>query len=201
MKVTPSSHFRLDFRYRQDRDNPCVGGSNPKMASRSDGDYCELSRKSWESLRRQVLGNKIYRSIGSNITGICIAYHNSAADTGYPHFIFLIHTKGAIMPKLKPVVKEGKVVSANRKFYVTIGRTRREIPTGLFVNAGDLKKLAGQTVSVTTLGKSIVAIGRRPGGGILCYVPAPEAFLGELIQPELQRLLQKKYTEAGIIPG
>lgn len=55
------------------------------------------------------------------------------------------------MAKPKPVVKEGKVVSANRKFYVTIGRTRREIPTGLFVNAGDLKKLAGQTVSVTTL--------------------------------------------------
>jgi hypothetical protein len=105
------------------------------------------------------------------------------------------------MPKPKPVVKEGKVVSANRKFYVTIGRTRREIPTGLFVNAGDLKKLVGQTVSVTTLGKSIVAIGRRPGGGILCYVPAPEAFLTELIQPELQRVLQKKYTDAGIIPG
>ncbi|HSB12449.1 MAG TPA: hypothetical protein VLM38_23375 [Blastocatellia bacterium] len=105
------------------------------------------------------------------------------------------------MPKPKPVVKEGKIVSANRKFYVTIGRSRREIPTGLFVNAADLKKLAGQTVSVTILGKSIVAIGRRPGPGILCYVPPPDPFVVQLIQPELQRVLQQKYTEAGIIPG
>lgn len=100
------------------------------------------------------------------------------------------------MPKPKAVVTEGKVVSANRKFYVTIGRTKREIPTGSLVDAGALRKLVGQTVPVTLLGKSVVAIGKRPG--IICYVPA-DPFLFNLIQPELQQLLQKKYTEAGII--
>lgn len=100
------------------------------------------------------------------------------------------------MPKPKPVVKEGKVVSANRKFYVTIGRTRREIPTGAFVDAAALKKLVGQTVPVTILGKSVVAIGKKLD--ILCYVPA-DPFLFSVVQPELQKLLLKKYTEAGII--
>lgn len=100
------------------------------------------------------------------------------------------------MPKPKPVVKEGKVVTANRKFYVTIGRTRREIPTGAFVDAATLKKLVGQTVPVTIFGKSVVAIGKR--FDIICYVPA-DPFLFTVVQPDLQRLLQKKYTEAGII--
>ena len=100
------------------------------------------------------------------------------------------------MQKPKPVVMEGKVVSANRKFYVTIGRTRREIPTGPLVDDAALRKLVGKTVPVTLVGKSVVAIGRR--FDIICYVPA-DPFLFKLIQPELQQLLQKKYTEAGII--
>ena len=100
------------------------------------------------------------------------------------------------MPKDKPVVKEGKVVSANRKFYVQIGRSRKEIPTGAFVNAEALRKLVGQTVPVTLFGKSIVSVGPKPG--ILCYVPA-DPFLFGLVQPELQKILQKKYTEAGVI--
>ena len=66
------------------------------------------------------------------------------------------------MAKPKPVVKEGKVVSANKKFYVVIGRTRRVIPTGALVDAAALKKLAGKPVPVTVLEKSIVAIGPRP---------------------------------------
>ena len=103
------------------------------------------------------------------------------------------------MPTPEPVVTEGKVVFADRKFYVTIGRSRREIPTGIFVKAEDLKKLTGQTVSITTVGRSIVAIGKRPGGGILCYIPAPD--LAERIRPEIQRALQTIYTKAGIIPG
>jgi len=96
----------------------------------------------------------------------------------------------------KPVVKEGKVVSARGKFYVVVGRSRTEIPAALAEPAG-LKKLAGTEVPVTFLGKSIVALGRRPF--ILCYVPAPDIF--KLIQPDLQKFLQKKYTEAGILQG
>ena len=96
----------------------------------------------------------------------------------------------------KPVVKEGKVVSARGKFYVVVGRSRTEIPAALAEPAG-LKKLAGTEVPVTFFGKSIVALGRRPF--ILCYVPAPDIF--KLIQPDLQKFLQKKYTEAGILPG
>ena len=100
------------------------------------------------------------------------------------------------MPKVKPVVKEGKVVSIRDKFYVQVGRSRVAIPTGALVNDASLRRLAGQTVPVTLVGKSVVSIGRRPF--ILCYVPA-DPFLFDLVQPELQRLLQKKYTEAGII--
>ena len=102
------------------------------------------------------------------------------------------------MAKSKPVVKEGKVVSANKKFYVSIGGRRRVIPTGAFVDAAEIKKLVGQSVPITFYGKSIVAIGRRPGPGIICYVPA-DPFLFGLVQPELQRVLQKKYTDAGVI--
>jgi hypothetical protein len=96
----------------------------------------------------------------------------------------------------KPIEKEGKVVSARGKFYVVVGRTRTEIPAALAEPAG-LKKIAGQSVPVTFYGKSIVAVGKRPF--ILCYVPAPDVF--KIVQPDLQKFLQKKYTEAGILPG
>jgi len=96
----------------------------------------------------------------------------------------------------KPIEKEGKVVSARGKFYVVVGRSRTEIPAALAEPAG-LKRIAGQQVPVTFYGKSIVAIGKRQF--ILCYVPAPDVF--KLIQPDLQKFLQKKYTEAGILEG
>lgn len=97
----------------------------------------------------------------------------------------------------KPVVKEGKVVSTRGKFYVVVGRSRSEIPPAL-ADAGSLKRIAaGGTVPVTFVGKTIVAVGRRPF--ILCYVPAPDIF--KLIQPDLQKFLEKKYTEAGLLPG
>lgn len=95
----------------------------------------------------------------------------------------------------KPIQKEGKVVSTRGKFYVAFGRSRTEIPAA-FVEPAGLKRLAGQQVPVTFYGKSIVAIGRSP---ILCYVPANDVF--KLIQPDLQTFLQKKYQEAGILPG
>jgi hypothetical protein len=98
----------------------------------------------------------------------------------------------------KPVVKEGKVVSARGKFYVAIGRSRKEIPTAL-ADAGALKKLAGQTVSVTLFGNSLVAVGKRPGPIIVCYIPAPDVI--KIVQPDLQAFLQKKFTAAGILPG
>src|SRR5262245_12954090 len=102
---------------------------------------------------RCVLGKPLSRILLSGLS--CILIHNR---------------KELIMPKPRPVVKEGKVVSANRKFYVTIGRTRREIPTGPLVDAAALRKLVGRTVPVTLFGKSVVAIGRPID--IICYVPA-----------------------------
>jgi hypothetical protein len=98
----------------------------------------------------------------------------------------------------KPVQKEGKVISSRGKFYIQIGRSRQEIPAAL-AEPTALKRLAGQTTSVTLFGKSIVAVGRRPGPIIICYVPAPDVF--KVIQPDLQRFLEKKYTDAGILPG
>jgi hypothetical protein len=96
----------------------------------------------------------------------------------------------------KAVVKQGVVAFKNRKFYVTIGRAQKEMPTGAFVNADDLRKLVGQTVPVTISGKSIAAIGKRPG--ILCYVPVDPWLFG-VVEQSLQQLLLKKYTQAGIL--
>ncbi len=99
------------------------------------------------------------------------------------------------MPSPKPVTTEGAVIARNRKFYVKVGRSLKEIPTGALVSATDLSKLVGSTVPITIVGKSVVAIGRRPG--ILCYIPAPE--LINFVQPALQQLLQQKYAQAGIL--
>jgi len=100
------------------------------------------------------------------------------------------------MPTPKPVTKEGAVIAKNRKYFVRVGRSVKEIPTGPLVSAADLRKLVGSTVPVTIVGKSVVSIGRRPG--ILCYVPADPWLVG-LVQPALQRMLQQKYAEAGIL--
>ena len=98
----------------------------------------------------------------------------------------------------KPVVKEGKVGFAGGKFYVTVEGSRKEIKPEV-ADAAVLKKMVGQRVPITVFGKSIVAVGKRPGPGILCYVPAPDVI--KLIQPDLQKLLEKKYIDAGILPG
>jgi hypothetical protein len=98
----------------------------------------------------------------------------------------------------KPVVKEGKVVSIRGKFYVAIGRTRKQIPAE-FADAATLKKLAGRPVSVTIFGKSIVAVGLPRGPIITCYIPAPDVI--KIVQPDLQKFLQKKFTDSGILPG
>jgi hypothetical protein len=97
----------------------------------------------------------------------------------------------------KAVVKEGKVVSTSGKFYVVVDRSRTQIPPE-FADAAGLKRIsAGGTVPVTFFGKTIVAIGRRPF--ILCYVPAPDIF--KIVQPDLQKFLEKKYKDAGILAG
>jgi hypothetical protein len=98
----------------------------------------------------------------------------------------------------KPVVKEGKVISSRGKFYVSVGRTRKQIPAE-FADAAALKRVVGRPVPVTFVGKSIVAVNFRPGPGILCYIPAPDIF--NIVQPDLQKFLQKKYTDAGILQG
>jgi hypothetical protein len=98
----------------------------------------------------------------------------------------------------KAVVREGKVIASRGKFYVQVGRSRKAIPPEL-ADAAALKRIAGQNTSVTIFGKSIVAVGIRPGPIIVCYIPAPDVY--KVIQPDLQRFLQKKYMEAGILPG
>jgi len=80
--------------------------------------------------------------------------------------------------------------------YVNIGRAQKEIPTGLLLSPETLRPLVGQKVPVTIFGKSVVAIGKRPG--ILCYVPA-DPFLFERVQPEIQAMLRQVYEQAGIL--
>ena len=100
------------------------------------------------------------------------------------------------MDSQKSVVKEGVVVLKNRKFYVNIGRAQKEIPTGLLLSPETLRTLVGQKVPVTIFGKSVVAIGKRPG--IICYVPA-DPFVLQQVLPEMQVMLRQVYEKAGIL--
>jgi hypothetical protein len=99
------------------------------------------------------------------------------------------------MPKV--VEKEGKVTTANKRYYVTIGRTRKEIPIGEAIAAGDIRKLVGKTVPVLVAGSSIVRIGKGPG--IICYIPAPN--LASQIRPDVRQFLTQKYRQLGLLPA
>ena len=99
------------------------------------------------------------------------------------------------MPKV--VEKEGKVTTANKRYYVTVGRTRKEIPIGEVIAAADIRKLVGKTVPVLVAGSSIVRLGKGPG--IICYIPAPN--LASQIRPDVRQFLTQKYRQLGVLPA
>lgn len=101
-------------------------------------------------------------------------------------------------------VMQGTVKAVRDRYYVTIGKTQREIPVGEIVSAADVKKAVGANVPVVVSGAAVVAIGlsfddvvkRR---WILCYVPPPPD-LFKKIDADLRQDLVKRYIDLGVIP-
>jgi hypothetical protein len=97
-------------------------------------------------------------------------------------------------PKHEIVQKEGEIAVEKGRYYVTVGETRIEIPTGQHIGAEDVRKLIGKKVMVTLAGPNIVALGKPPR--IICYIPASEIL--RKVRPEVQEFLKAKYAEMGI---
>lgn len=98
-------------------------------------------------------------------------------------------------------IKEGKVTAARGKFYLTVGRAKKEIVVGDTTPLAEVKALVGQPVGVVVSGKTLVAIGgligKRPW--ILCYIPAPDLFRN--LREGLRADLLKRYVDQGVIPA
>jgi hypothetical protein len=96
-------------------------------------------------------------------------------------------------------VKEGRVTSARDRYFLTIGKTKKEIRVGEIIDLPQIKSLAGRRVAVIVRGGNIVAIGRatwRPPI-IVCYVPAPD--FTKRIRPELQAVILDAHVRSGVI--
>jgi hypothetical protein len=105
----------------------------------------------------------------------------------------------AIAAELGVPVKEGKITAARGRYYVSVGKTKKEIQAGEIIDAAQLKSLAGKPVAVVVSGRNIVAIGAanwRPPI-IVCYVPVPEIIKG--VRPELRATLVKAYADRKVI--
>jgi hypothetical protein len=98
-------------------------------------------------------------------------------------------------------VKLGTVKAVRNRYYVTIGKTQREIPVGEIISAADVGKAVGREVPVIVSGRVVVAIGsplREKLRWILCYLPPPD-FLKE-IGPDLRREVIARYVDMNVIP-
>ncbi len=105
----------------------------------------------------------------------------------------------ALAVELGVPVKEGKVTAVRDRYFVTIGETKREIPVGEIVDLAQIKGLVGQSVSVITSGKNLVAIaglGWRPPI-IVCYIPVPDFIKG--IREDLRATILKGMVDRKII--
>lgn len=95
-------------------------------------------------------------------------------------------------------VQQGTVSAVGDRFYLTMGKTKLQIPVGELNSAADIGKLAGEEVPVIVSGKNVLALAyplKKPW--ILCYVPVPD--LIKKIAPEMRRALIKQYTAEGIM--
>ena len=101
--------------------------------------------------------------------------------------------------ELGATVKEGKVTAARGKYFVEVGRLKKEIVVGDTTPEAEVKALAGKSVGVVLAGRTIVAIGglRRPW--IVCYVPVPDLYRD--LREGLRGALLDRYVERNVIPA
>jgi hypothetical protein len=97
-----------------------------------------------------------------------------------------------------PEAIRAKVFYLRGKYFLTIGRSKLEIPVGTIVTEQDARSMVGKDVYAAVSGKNIVAIARIPDW-IICYIPAPD-FLKK-VRPDVQRnIIEKMASEKIITP-
>ena len=62
----------------------------------------------------------------------------------------------------------------------------------------EVKAMVGKPVGVVVSGRTIVAIGRRPGRWIVCYIPVPD--LMRNVREDLRGALLDRYVKLNVIP-
>jgi|GEM_PF-2031520 len=105
----------------------------------------------------------------------------------------------ALAAELGVPIKEGKVTALRDRYFVTIGKTKTPVPVGEVIDPAQIKKLAGQQVSVIAIGRTIVAIsglGWRPPI-IVCYIPVPDFV--KAIRQDLRAVVLKGMVDKQII--
>jgi len=105
----------------------------------------------------------------------------------------------ALAAELGVPVKTGKVTAVRDRYFVTVGQAKKEIAVGEVIDAADIKKLVGQSVSVVISGRNIVAIsglGWKPPI-IVCYIPVPDLIKG--IRQDLRATVLKGFVDRQVI--
>ena len=101
--------------------------------------------------------------------------------------------------ELGTTVKEGTVTAVRGKYYVTVGRLKKQIVVGDTTPEAEVKALAGRHVGVVLSGRTIVAIGGPKRPWIICYVPVPDLF--KKVREELRGDLLNLYAGLNVIPA
>ncbi len=120
--------------------------------------------------------------------------------------------KGSVAIDTVPLpekVKLGKVLKSGGKYVLQVDRRKMELPVGLTMSDGEIRKLAGKEVYVAFSMKNpreVVAIGTWPTPEdkakfkivcVLCYLPAPETIRG--ISPKVREGIISEMARAKII--
>ena len=106
----------------------------------------------------------------------------------------------ALSAELGATVKEGRVSKLRDRYFVTVGKTKLEIPATKTVPQKEIAQWVGQSVPVLVAGSHIIAVGRVQGPRcylILCYVPAPN--LITIIQEAMRNAAVNELVKAGKI--
>jgi hypothetical protein len=109
---------------------------------------------------------------------------------------------GVIIDGLKDsgvVQKPAKLVASRGKYFLVIGKVRKELPMGGGIVEADLQKAVGKEVTAVVAGRNVVAVlgpgGRRPGW--TCYIPVPDLF--RRLHRDLQQQILDRYVAEGVI--
>lgn len=101
--------------------------------------------------------------------------------------------------------RRGTLSRVRDRYFVTIGRTKKELPVGPLLPESEIRKLVGGEVTVAFSAQQpsvIVAVRKAPAlvgrcYWILCYVPAPDVI--RRLDDKVRFGLLKELAEDGVI--